>query len=394
MQQNIYNITEKDIDEKKKIISKNYASIYYNLLPDEGPNPPARQPIEIGNKDVYALSDIEGYNIDFLEMLRKLGLVEYKFDCPNENCIEETKCCEFDKWRHIRSLTKDNGKADVYYKFNEEKCRNFNDVIVLCGDYVRSDRDVSEGTVRILEELHGLLNGGKTEENKGLYLLAGNHDIANYDPVVEGAQRDLKTKVLNLGLYPQLLLQNGDGKKLLFQHTNFPYLEYGNFIVNKKIDLSRAIELLENNYPWDKRMLWGNGFFHLRYQAPKGAKQPNYYTCGTKHDPNSKLLRREIYSDFGIGYDAKFIGHDAIFYGCSMRPDGRGDVYNVNICNQNKPSFVCWRSNQKQRPLQSNVQANYNNMGNIYMNYAIQNKEYKKNLYNLLYNKLLEAKPI
>ena len=384
--------------QKQALIDKNYWSVYEDLLPDEGETVSVKQTIDIGNKDVYALSDIEGYNIDFLEMLSKLGLVEYKFDCPNENCIEETKCCEFDKWRHIRSLTKDNGKADVYYKFNEEKCRNFNDVIVLCGDYVRNDRDVSEGTVRILEELHGLLNGEKTEENKGLYLLAGNHDIADYDNN-ESSQRELKKRVLQLSLYPQLLLQNGDGKKLLFQHTNFPYLEHGNFIFNKKIDPQKASKFLDNSYTFMTNpqyksqipILGYDGFFHLRYVAKEGAKQPNYYGCNDVF--HESPLPRELYSDFGIGYDAKFIGHDAQFYGCSMRPDGRGDVYNVNICNQNKPSFVCWRSNKKQQ-LQSNVQANYNNMGNIYMNYAIQNKEYKKNLYNLLYNKLLEAKPI
>ena len=112
--------------QKQALIDKNYWSVYEDLLPDEGETVSVKQTIDIGNKDVYALSDIEGYNIDFLEMLSKLGLVEYKFDCPNENCIEETKCCEFDKWRHIRSLTKDNGKADVYYKFNEEKCRKTN----------------------------------------------------------------------------------------------------------------------------------------------------------------------------------------------------------------------------------------------------------------------------
>ena len=102
-------------------------------------------------------------------------------------------------------------------------------------------------------------------------------------------------------------------------------------------------------------------------------------------------MSRELYSDFGIGYDAKFIGHDADFYGCSMRPDGKGDVYNVHICNRNEPHFVCWRSSQKQPLPLSNVQLNYNNIGNIYMRRncdAIQDRKYKSDLYNLHRNNL------
>ena len=393
--------------QKQQKIEANYQSILNNLLYDAEKDK-LKGPICIGDKDVYALSDIEGYNIDFLDFLNKLGLVEYTTDRSKAQA----------GWKSCSSLKKDGVSYDkgfpelrvatvpVYYKFNEEACRKFNDVIVLCGDYVRNSKNVSEGTVQILEELRSLLNfdeqgvGCGTEDKKKLFLIAGNHDIADYDPNVELPQHDLKRRVLDLGLYPQLLLVNGEGKRLLFQHTNFPYLANDNFIVNKKIDPGKAIELLKNNNPWDKRMLSDDGFFNLRYIAKQGDLTPQYYGCNdTLHE---SPLQREIYSDFGIGYDAKFVGHDTEFYGCSMRPCDRGDVYNVNIGNRNEPSFVCWRSNQKQQQLQYNVQPNYKKIGgkiyirNNYMrnNYdAIQDKEWKKYLYNLRHNQLLTTNP-
>lgn len=155
----------------------------------------------------------------------------------------------------------------VYYHFHEKACQKFNDVIVLCGDYVRNSRRTSEGVLQILKELNDRVNNGRTEEHKGLYLLAGNHDVANYSPekinyFIHGDNPiDLKAKVLQLGLYPQLMLVNGDGKKLLFQHTNFPYREKNNYIVNKKIDPDKAISLLNDEKAHDKPMLHKDVFF-------------------------------------------------------------------------------------------------------------------------------------
>ena len=401
MHGNMSGPTEEEINWLIKLIARNYKEIYRILLHYEE-NISFKQPIYIGNKHVYALSDIEGYNIAFLYFLKMLGLVEYQEFKPNNP----------DGWNKCLSLKKGystHNEFPVYYKFNEEACRKFNDVIVLCGDYVRNSRNVSEGTVRILEELRHFLNVGKgAEEKKGLFLLAGNHDIADYSPEKRNYFShgdnpiDLKARVLNLGLYPQLLLINGDGKRLLFQHTNFPYREQKNYIVNKQIDPQKASKFLENSYTFvaDPQytskipMLGDDGFFNLRYIAKQGDLTPKYY--GIQDTYYSESLPRELYSDLGIGYDAKFIGHDTVFYGCSMRPDGKGDVYNVNIANQNDPHFVCWRSNRKTSLPLSNVQQNYNKTGNIYMRknyYAIQNQQdkdrlYKKNLYNLRRNQL------
>jgi len=148
-----YDITDQDIAIKNSKIDQNYASIYNDLLFDEGQNPPQKEPINIGNKDVHALSDIEGHNIDFLDFLKRLGLVEYQTNEP----------ADLNGWRSCLSLKKGEDPKEflVYYKFNEKACRNFQDVIVLCGDYVRNSRNVSEGTVKILEELRSLLNFDK-----------------------------------------------------------------------------------------------------------------------------------------------------------------------------------------------------------------------------------------
>ena len=322
-----YNTTAEDDKTKEELISRNYKDIYFNLLPDEGQYLDLKRPINVGNKDVYALSDIEGYNIDFLDFLKKLGLVEY----------QEQKPSPFDGWESCLSLKKNQFvEFPVYYKFNEEACRNFNDVIVLCGDYVRNSRGASEGVVQILEELNDKLNNGRKEEHKRLYLIAGNHDIYDFFEE-ERSQHDLKRRILNLGLYPQLLLVNGDDEKLLFQHTNFPYREERNYIVNKKIDPNKAIELLNDDNACNKPILLGDGFFNLRYIMPEGAQQPRYQNiCGMQE------LKREVYSDFGIGYDAKFVGHDCAFKGISYRHDQGGNVYNVNLGNQNEQNFVKW----------------------------------------------------
>lgn len=346
-----YNITDDDVIIKNEKINENYKSIYRDLLPDEGKEVGCKEAINIGNKDVYALSDIEGYNIDFLDFLKKLGLVEYTTEKQNN----------MDGWKQCQSLPSknpyDSNSITVYYKFNKEKCRNFGGVIVLCGDYVRNARDVSEGTVRILEELRLLLNfdekgvGCGTEDKKKLFLLAGNHDVANYSPekknyFIHGDNPiDLKTKVLQLGLYPQLLLVNGDGKKLLFQHTNFPYREKNNYIVNKKIDPFKAISLLNDKKAHDKHMLHEDGFFNLRYKIPEGALKPQYQDVNS-----SKTLKREIYSDYGIGYNAKIIGHDSNFAGIGYRQGQGGNIYNVNICNRNEPHyFVCKSAKKAER---------------------------------------------
>ncbi|MBR1428816.1 MAG: metallophosphoesterase [Rickettsiales bacterium] len=334
-----YNITEKDIIIKNRKIAQNYANIYWNLLPDEGDTALAKQPINIGNKDVYALSDIEGYNIDFLDFLKKLGLVEYQEKKPSP--LNGWKCC----W----SCTQEGNEVPVYYRFNERACQKFNDVIVLCGDYVRNSRRTSAGVVHILQELNYRLNNGKQEKNKGLYLLAGNHDIANYAPEdynyfsLGDNPIDLKAKVLQLGLYPQLLLVNGDGKRLLFQHTNFPYREKNNYIVNKKIDPNKAIKLLNDKKAYDKPILRGDGFFNLRYIMPDAAQNPKYYDINCQQE-----LPGLIYSDFGIGYDAKFIGHDGEFGGIANRDNGRGNVYNVNLNNKNEQKFEKWSCVKKE----------------------------------------------
>lgn len=77
-----YNITDDDVIIKNGKINENYASVYNDLLPDEGKEVECKEAINIGNKDIYALSDIEGYNIDFLDFLKKLGLVEYQLNKP------------------------------------------------------------------------------------------------------------------------------------------------------------------------------------------------------------------------------------------------------------------------------------------------------------------------
>jgi len=331
---------------KKDLIDKNYLSVYKNLLSDDRKYNhktgkymvPCKKPFYIGNKDVYALSDIEGQNLTFLKMLEDLGLVNIFYD-NNKNAPKGAHEC----------LTKINGELGykkVYYTFNENACGIFQDVIVLCGDYIAhtdyvDDIECAKDTVKILKKLNDLLNGNKQVEdkNKRLFLIAGNHDInSQYEGENNNGVRNLKEEVLQLGLYPQLLLVNSDGKRLLFQHTNFPYREKNNYIVNKKIDPKKAEKLLESDLDSVKKLpiFDNNGFFHLRYIAKQGNLTPKYY--GIQDMSYTYPLLRELYSDLGMGYDAKFIGHDSTFNGSVKRKKG-GSVYNVHTCNHNKQHY-------------------------------------------------------
>ena len=325
----------KEEEQKQKIIDDNYQSVYYNLLPDESQKISCKPAINIGERDVYVLSDIEGQNLTFLKMLEDLKLVTIYYD-GDENIPQEYETC----------TTKDDcGYREIKYNFNEEACKTFKDVIVLCGDYIAHtdyDNDIkcAKDTVEILKKLNDLLNGNKQVEdkNKRLFLIAGNHDInSQYGGEDNNGVRNHKNEVLQLGLYPQLLLQNADGKKLLFQHTNFPYREKNNYIVNKKIDPDKAKEMLNDiNLVYELPIFGDNGFFHLRYIAKQGDLTPNY--CGIKDTSYTDPLPRELYSDLGMGYDAKFIGHDSTFNGSVKRKKG-GSVYNVHACNHNKQHY-------------------------------------------------------
>ncbi|MBQ7537168.1 MAG: metallophosphoesterase [Rickettsiales bacterium] len=325
---------------KQGIIENNYTSVYNRLLPDEGQiNEATRKPpFQIGDKDVHALSDIEGYNIEFLKFLKQLGLVEYQEFTP----------ANLNGWKKCLSLKKGFGENDefpVYYKFNEEACRKFNDVIVLCGDYVRNTRNTSEGVVNILEELNDRLNSGRKEEHKRLYLIAGNHDIYDFREE-ERSQHDLKRRILNLGLYPQLLLVNGDNNKFVFQHTNFPYKERDNYIVNKKIDANKAYNLLESNIQLGRpTLVQDNGFFNLRYVV-KNNDQFDY------QDVNGNQQDREIYSDGGLGYDVKVIGHDTNFAGRGLRQND-SIILNVNLNNWEQKPWKTIYCNRKSLNLQA-----------------------------------------
>ena len=370
-------VQQQDIQTtKRRIIEDNYVSILARLLdPNEEKNPTCKPPFNIGNKHVHALSDIEGYNIEFLKFLKQLGLVEY----------QEFRPANLNGWKNCLSLKKgfgENNEYPVYYKFNEEACRKFNDVIVLCGDYVRNTRNTSFGVVQILEELNDKLNNGRKEEHKGLYLVAGNHDICSYFEA-EKSQHDLKRRILNLGLYPQLLLVNGDGSKLLFQHTNFPYKEHDNYIVNKKINVNKACNLLEGKD--DRNIPFGNfvptilkydSFFNLRYVVKNG--QFEY------QDINNIPQNREIYSDGGFGYDVKVIGHDTNFAGTGVRQNG-GYILNVNLNNEEiKPwkTLICEKKllNDKIPPIKPFIQDKKNTEYPKVITFGINNS-YTKNIF-------------
>ena len=60
---NVYQQNNQYVIPKQQIIQNNYTSIYHKLLPSEVNEVSFQLPILIGDKDVYALSDIEGYNI-------------------------------------------------------------------------------------------------------------------------------------------------------------------------------------------------------------------------------------------------------------------------------------------------------------------------------------------
>ncbi len=356
---------------KQVIIENNYTSVHKRLLPDEGVRI-CKQPFQIGDKDVHALSDIEGYNIEFLKFLKQLGLVEY----------QESRPANLNGWKKCLSLKKgfvENNEFPVYYKFNEEACKKFNDVIVLCGDYVRNTRNTSEGVVNILEELNNRLNNGRKEEHKRLYLIAGNHDI--YDFLEEErSQHDLKRRILNLGLYPQLLLVNGDNNKFVFQHTNFPYKERDNYIVNKKIDANKAYNLLESNIQFDRpTLVQDNGFFNLRYVANKDDGF-DYQDLNGNQQQN-----REIYSDGGLGYDVKVVGHDTNFAGRGLRPNG-GIILNVNLNNKEiKPwkTLVCGEKktlNDEIPPIKPFIQDKKNTEYPKVITFGINNS-YTKNIF-------------
>ena len=370
--------------QQQALIDRNYSSVHQYLLPNDRRYDnktgkrmlPCKGAFDIGEKDVYALSDIEGQNWEFLKMLKDLGLVNIFYD-NNQNAPKGAHEC----------LTKINGELGykkVYYTFNENACRNFQDVIVLCGDYIAhtdNDNDIkcAEGTVKILKKLNELLNNGV---DKKFFLIAGNHDICSYFEA-EKSQHDLKRRILNLGLYPQLLLVNGDGSKLLFQHTNFPYKEHDNYIVNKKINVNKACNLLEGkddrNIPFGNfvpTILKDDSFFNLRYVVKNG--QFEY------QDINNIPQNREIYSDGGLGYDVKVIGHDTNFAGTGVRQNG-GYILNVNLNNEEiKPwkTLICEKKllNDKIPPIKPFIQDKKNTEYPKVITFGINNS-YTKNIF-------------
>ena len=96
----------KEEEQKQKIIDDNYQSVYYNLLPDESQKISCKPAINIGERDVYVLSDIEGQNLTFLKMLEDLGLVTIYND---QNIPQQYETC----------TTKDGcGYTTIKYNFN------------------------------------------------------------------------------------------------------------------------------------------------------------------------------------------------------------------------------------------------------------------------------------
>lgn len=83
-------------------------------------------------------------------------------------------------------------------------------------------------------------------------------------------------------------------------------------------------------------------FFNLRYVQIEGNQQPQYQDINGKQE-----LKREVYSDRGIGYDAKIIGHDGNFEGIVDRQRQGGNIYNINICNRSEPHYFVCKSAKK-----------------------------------------------
>lgn len=313
---------------RENLVLNYYLAIYKELLPDEKKTSvQCKEPFNIGYKNVYALSDIEGNNLNFLDFLQKLGLVQYRTNKPPTNNKEWIEC--YTKEDH----------GIVWYKFNETACRAFKNVIVLCGDCIgHEDLIRSKGTVEILKKLNQLLNNnGKAEDgNKRLFLVAGNHDIFDHG---ETSLNPLKEEVFNLGLYPQLMLMNGYGQRLLFQHTNFPYIEKQNIIRNKTININKAKIILKKSFekPNSSILFNNDGYFLLRCKIKSDGP---HYTPTTGPGQLAVELDRNIYSDHGIGYDKKFVGHDPQQTNMYNRLNGLGDVVNCHIANKN-PQLVC-----------------------------------------------------
>ena len=107
--------------QKQALIDKNYWSVYKSLLHNDGYldnttgkyMASCKEPFYIGNKDVYALSDIEGNNFKFLSFLKTLGLVEII-------SLDQTAGIPYG-WKRCHANDNPNGKY-VYYRFNKEKC--------------------------------------------------------------------------------------------------------------------------------------------------------------------------------------------------------------------------------------------------------------------------------
>ena len=338
--------------ELSKLVRETYDQLADTFLKEKEKDK-IKGPIDIGDKKIYAISDMEGDNGKLFELLEHIQVIE---ECNSDECDGELILSENEK-------TKEQKK--VYYKLDYNGIKEFkkNGILVLVGDFVtkRESCKVSTSLLNLISKLNFGLNPKNPDASKqSMFLVLGNHDVKSYEG--EGGtdeegyylnngfsnglnndnyykavnRRYLKEYLIdNLNPYLQVVVKNKKNQNVVFQHTGFPYKGENNKIMNKVVDPEKTKKYLNKTYQGrniDKVIGedWSNkfkkrgskyidslqGFFDVRIRCDENRKAW-FGDIGSKGKEKSKVKKSELaennsYDDKGVGYDIKVIGHGEI----------------------------------------------------------------------------------
>lgn len=335
--------------ELSKLVRETYDQLADTFLKEKEKDK-IKGPIDIGDKKIYAISDMEGDNGKLFELLEHIQVIE---ECKSDECDGEL------------ILSGDDKVEKKYYKLNYDGIKEFkkNGILVLVGDFVtkRESCGVSTSLLNLISKLNFGLNPKNPDASKqSMFLVLGNHDVKSYEG--EGGtdeegyylnngfsnglnnddyykavnRRYLKEYLINnLNPYLQVVVKNKKNQHVVFQHTGFPYKGENNKIMNKVVDPEKTKKYLNKTYQGkhiDKVIGegWNNkfkkheskyidsltGFFDVRIQCDENGKAW-FGDIGSKGKKKSNVTEKGLaennsYDDKGVGYDIKVIGHGEI----------------------------------------------------------------------------------
>ena len=335
--------------ELSKLVRETYDQLANKFL-KENEKDTIKGPIDIGDKKIYAISDMEGDNGKLFELLEHIQVIE---ECKSDECDGEL------------ILSGDDKGEKKYYKLNYDGIKEFkkNGILVLVGDFVtkRESCGVSTSLLNLISKLNFGLNPKNPDASKqSMFLVLGNHDVKCYEG--EGGtdeegyylnnglnnglinddyykavnRRYLKEYLIdNLNPYLQVVVKNKKNQHVVFQHTGFPYKGENNKIMNKVVDPEKTKKYLNKTYQGrniDKVIGedWSNkfkkrgskyidslqGFFDVRIRCDENRKAW-FGDIGSKGKKKSDVTKKILaennsYDDKGVGYDIKVIGHGEI----------------------------------------------------------------------------------